>query len=519
MRVTIRVFQGVTEVSRRDFTAPSVVIVGRHSECDVRIDGDQASRTHARLTLGPVSFIVSDTSQNGTELEGGDRLIHGHRELGYGTRLRVGVFSVQVGDVASASDTGPKLPSATPAAAIPAAPLSSPLLFGPTLVSGEEPPATAAPPSVAPDVQALRLRLHAEIARDPELGKAIGEGAGAGAATIKDVALRSRVITTLKRTTRELGADARDAVVAEVAAEAVGLGPLEALLGDATVQEIEVLDPATIYVLRGGHRERSNATFTDDERARVVLARILALAGLSPSAEGPLFDVRLPDGAHVVAVRRPTAERGTCLHVRKAPPKRLGREDAVRDGLLSNATLDLLEGAVSERRGVLVTGEAGSGRTSVLRLLANAIPANETILVLEDTSELGPWQPRVVALALRAGAVATRDALRSAAAFRPDRLVIGDCRGEEAIEVVGAPGALVRCASLAAVQAPTPEDGLATLEQLAHRAGDVATIRAALVRNVAFVVHVTRDGAARRVQAILTPWLDGAGRLALRPVG
>lgn len=495
MRVAIQVFHVTTELSRREVTAPALLMMGRHSECEVHVDDDQASRSHARLTLGPKSFILSDTSQNGTALDNGEVVHREHRELPYGTRLHIGAIRVLVAEVAASE---PRQPPRQ--------------LSGPTLVSGEEPAASVAPPSVGPDVQALRLRLHAELARDAELAGAIGEGA----ASLKDVALRSRAIGALKRAARDLGGETRDAVVSEVVAEAIGLGPLEPLLADATVEEIEVLDPGAIYVVKEGHRERTTATFTDDERARVVLGRLLALGGVAPGSEGSLFDVRLPDGTHVVAMRRPLAERGTCLHVRKASSRRLGREEAVREGLLTGDELARLEGAVSEGRGVLVTGEAGSGRTTLLRLLANAVSATETILMVEETTELGTWQPRVVAVALRPGGTSGREAIRAASAFRPDRLVVGDCQGEEAIEILGAPGALVRCPALATIRAPSPEDGLAALVQLAHVSADREALRAAAARNIGLVVHVERVGSVRRVQSIQTPWIDDAGRLALR---
>ena len=300
MRVTIRIFKDATELSRREFIVPTLVMLGRHSECEVHLDDDQASRSHARLTLGPESFILSDTSQNGTELEGGEVLHRGHRELPYGTRLRVGAYRVVVGEprVAEAGAAG-AIAEAPEATRAPPAP--SPQLFGPTLVSGEEPPSATAPVTMAPEVQAMRLRLHAEIARDRELAAAIGPGA----APLKDVALRSRAILALKRAARELGVQARDALVAEVVAEAVGLGPLEPLLADPAVHEIEVLDPGAIYVVKAGHRERTEASFTDEERARTVLGRLLALGGVAPPSAGARIGGRLPPRAPRLRRNRP----------------------------------------------------------------------------------------------------------------------------------------------------------------------------------------------------------------------
>jgi pilus assembly protein CpaF len=513
MLVSIRIWQAGAEISRRDVDAPALLIVGRHSDCDVRLDSDQVSRTHARLTLGPAQFVLQDTSQNGTELGTGEILHHGPRELAYGSIFRVGAFTVRVGDPPADPDIEP--PRAVPQAAT----SSARHLFGPTLVSGEEQPASVAPPSAAPDMQALRLRLHGDLLAQLERDGVVINAASAP----KDIALRSRAIATLKRMARDLGLEpspSRDAIFAEIAAEAIGFGPLEPLLAAADVTEIQVLDPATIFVEREGRRERTTAAFTDDARARAVVDRLLAGAGLGALAERTLVDVRLEGGTRLVAMKKPLAPRGTCLHLRKAPARRIGRDDAVGGGMMTRAELEWLELTVAARRSVVVCGEAGAGKTTLLGLLASAVPATESIAIVEEASELALWQPRVLALTTRASVVTAREALRAAAAFRPDRLVLGDCRGPEAMDLVGVAGAAMRAPMLASIEAASPDDALARLEELARPAAEPARIREAILRNVHVVVHaVRRDGGARRVDAILeVAELGSDGRIALRKV-
>jgi pilus assembly protein CpaF len=512
MLVSIRIWQAGAEISRRDVDAPALLIVGRHSDCDVRLESDQVSRTHARLTLGPAQFVLQDTSQNGTELGTGEILHHGPRELAYGSIFRVGAFTVRVGDPAVAPDIEP--PRAVPQAAT----SSSRHLFGPTLVSGEEQPVSVASTSAAPDLQALRLRLHGDLLVQLERDGVVLTAASAP----KDVALRSRAIATLKRMARDLGLEpsSREAFFAEIAAEAIGFGPLEPLLAAADVTEIEVMDPATIYVEREGRRERSTAAFTDDAQARAVVDRLLAFAGFGALAERALVDVRLEGGARFVAMKKPLAPRGTCLHLRKAPARRIGREDAVRGGMMTRAALEWLELTVAARRSIVVCGEAGAGKTTLLGILASAVPATESIAVVEEAGELALWQPRVLALTTRAGVVTAREALRAAASFRPDRLVLGDCRGPEATDLVGVTGATMRAPMLASIEAASAGDALARLEELASPAAEPVRIREAILRNVHVVVHaVRRDGGARCVDAILeVAELGSDGRIVLRKV-
>jgi pilus assembly protein CpaF len=303
----------------------------------------------------------------------------------------------------------------------------------------------------------------------------------------------------------------REALVARILRDTVGLGPLEDLLADPEVEEVMVNGPDTVYVERRGRIERATARFGDEDELRNAIERILAPLGRRIDELSPMVDARLADGSRVNVVIPPLAIDGPAVSIRRFGSRRPGPRELIGLGTLDESQLAELETAVRERRSVLISGGTGSGKTTLLNAVSGFIDPAERIVTLEDAAELRLRQPHVVRLESRPasveerGEVTIRDLLRNALRMRPDRIVIGEVRGAEALDLLtalntGHEGAL------STVHANSPRDAIARLETLALMAG-VGLPHAAIAeqarRGIDVIVQIERraDG-ARRVVAI-----------------
>ncbi|MEM9082806.1 MAG: ATPase, T2SS/T4P/T4SS family, partial [Planctomycetota bacterium] len=223
-----------------------------------------------------------------------------------------------------------------------------------------------------------------------------------------------------------------------------GLGPLQDLLDTPNISEIMIVSPRDVYVERSGRVIKSNRTFLGDEQLLSVIERIVAPLGRRIDMSSPLVDARLKDGSRVNAVIRPLALKGPCLTIRRFPMHQITHEDLVKWRSLSNASVALLEGCVKSRKNVLVAGGTGSGKTTMLNVLSSFIPESERMVTIEDAAELQLIQEHVVSLETRPpnvegkGAYTIRDLVKNALRMRPDRVIVGECRGEEAFDMVQA---------------------------------------------------------------------------------
>ena len=308
-----------------------------------------------------------------------------------------------------------------------------------------------------------------------------------------------------------LPAELRAAVAERVVRDSVGLGPLEELLADPEVEEVMVNGPDRVYVERGGRIEETGVAFEGEEELRNAIERILAPLGRRVDELSPMVDARLADGSRVNVVIPPLALDGPALSIRRFGASRPGPAELVRLGTLSGAQRDRLAAAVAGRRSVLISGGTGSGKTTLLNALSSFIDRGERIVTIEDAAELRLQQPHVVRMESRPagvegrGEVTIRDLLRNALRMRPDRIVIGEVRGAEALDLLSALNTGHRGA-LSTVHANSPADALARLETLALMAGvglPHAAIAEQLRRGVELVVHIERGpGGGRRVSAI-----------------
>ena len=315
----------------------------------------------------------------------------------------------------------------------------------------------------------------------------------------------------VEREASALAESERTALCERVLLLATGLGPLEPLLRDPSVDEVMVNGPGEVYVERAGRIEQASVSFGSEAELAHAIERILAPLGRRVDEASPLCDARLPDGSRVNVVIPPLSLSGACLTIRRFSPRGFSLRELVANGTLPAAAADLLATAVAARASILVSGGTGSGKTTTLNALSGAIPAGERIVTIEDAAELRLRQRHVVRLEARppgldgGGEVTIRQLVRNALRMRPDRIVVGEVRGGEALDLLQALNT-GHDGSLSTVHANSPADALRRLETLALMA-EVALPHAAVREQVAgavdLVVHQERGGdGARRVRAV-----------------
>jgi pilus assembly protein CpaF len=297
----------------------------------------------------------------------------------------------------------------------------------------------------------------------------------------------------------------------EIIDEVLGLGPLEDLMRDPAIGEIMVNGPNMIYVERSGRISLSDKRFNDERHLRTIIERIIAPLGRRIDESSPMVDARLPDGSRVNAIIEPLSLNGSTLTIRRFGTRRLNMDDLVRFGSVSPEVVPLLRAMVQGRLNIIVSGGTGSGKTTFLNILSNFIPNTERILTIEDAAELSLAQEHVVRLESRPpnlegkGAIAIRDLVRNSLRMRPDRIVVGECRGGEALDMLQAMNT-GHDGSLTTLHANTPRDAIARLETLVLMAGfdlPVRAIREQIAGAVDCIVQVARmkDG-SRKVTSI-----------------
>jgi pilus assembly protein CpaF len=308
-----------------------------------------------------------------------------------------------------------------------------------------------------------------------------------------------------------LGPADRESLLARVLRDTVGLGPLEDLLADPAVEEVMVNGPDRVFVEREGRIEPVAVAFADEEELRNAIERILAPLGRRIDELSPMVDARLADGSRVNAVIPPLAVDGPVLSIRRFGAHRPGPRELVELGTVTEAELARLRRAIGERRSLLISGGTGSGKTTLLNALSGFIAAEERLVTIEDAAELRLQRRHVVRLESRPagvegrGEVTIRDLLRNALRMRPDRIVIGEVRGAEALDLLTALNTGHRGA-LSTVHANSPADALARLETLALMAGlglPHEAIVAQVRRGIDLVVQIERlEDGSRRVTEI-----------------
>jgi pilus assembly protein CpaF len=400
-------------------------------------------------------------------------------------------------------------PPATPASASAAAtarsvvPPTLPVTYVPS--SRRESPVAAAPASEA----VTRLKHRSTTALFERMGARLNDP------SLDEDQLHALVRSELNKVVEEettpLTNEQRQRLVLDVLDDVLGHGPLERLLDDPTVTEIMVNGPEMIYVEQGGRLTRSAARFTSEEQLRRVIERIVSRVGRRIDESSPLVDARLPDGSRVNAVIPPVAFGGSSLTIRKFAKDPFKVDDLIRFGTLTPEMAELLRACVEARLNVIVSGGTGSGKTTLLNVLSSFIPEGERIVTIEDAVELQLQQDHVVRLESRPpniegkGEIGIRELVRNSLRMRPDRIVVGEVRGGETLDMLQAMNT-GHDGSLSTVHSNSPRDAIARLETLVLMAGmdlPLRAIREQISSAVDVVIQLTRlrDG-TRRVTAV-----------------
>ncbi len=339
-----------------------------------------------------------------------------------------------------------------------------------------------------------------------------------------DEALDARVRALVEREAGLLSAEERDELRRLVAERSFGLGPLEPLLADPEVDEVMVVGPGRVWVERRGRVEAAEAVFESEDELRHAIERILAPLGRRVDEASPLADARLADGSRVNVVIPPLALDGPVLTIRRFRRRGFALEDLVAAGTLPEELAAALARGVRNRLNVLVSGGTGSGKTTTLGALAGEIDAGERVVTIEDAAELKPRRPHVVRLEARPpnvegrGEITIRRLVRNALRMRPDRIVVGEVRGPEALDMLLAMSS-GHDGSLSTVHAGSPEEALRRLETLALMA-DVdlphAAVRELAAGAIDLVVHQERRRDGTRAIVAVSEVVRVAGGPATR---
>ncbi len=306
-----------------------------------------------------------------------------------------------------------------------------------------------------------------------------------------------------------LGAEGRKRIIKQIEDEVFGLGPLEPLLHDPTISDILVNGPKSVYVERFGKVEKTPYTFLNERHLRNIIDRIVSQVGRRIDEASPMVDARLLDGSRVNAIIPPLVLDGSALSIRRFAVDKLTMQHLLNFNSLSEHMATFIEAAVTGELNILISGGTGSGKTTTLNILSGYIPEDDRIITIEDSAELQLQQPHVLRLETRPanlegkGEITQRDLLKNSLRMRPDRIVLGEVRGEEAVDMLAAMNTGHE-GSLATVHANTPRDALSRIENMFSMAGwNISTknLRAQIASAIHLIVQMERqeDGKRRMV--------------------
>ncbi len=308
-------------------------------------------------------------------------------------------------------------------------------------------------------------------------------------------------------------------IVSELKDEMLGLGPIEALLKDPTVTEIMVNGPKKVFVERMGRLQLSDVQFHDDAHVMNIIERILSPLGRHIDESVPLVDARLEDGSRVNIIIPPLSLVGPCITIRKFATKALSVENLITFGTLDRKMADFIKACIQARVNILVSGGTGSGKTTTLNVLSSFIPENERIVTIEDAAELKLQQEHVITLEARpaniegSGEITIRDLVKNALRMRPDRIIVGEVRGGEALDMLQAMNT-GHDGSLTTAHANSPRDALARLETMVLMAGfemPIRAIREQVSSAIDLIIHQSRlkDGSRKLTHITEVQHMEG----------
>jgi len=504
---------GKPEETRR--LVPGVYRIGSSPASHLQLDRPEVSARHAQLIVSDFDVKVADCgSSNGTFLD--EAAVGAEpRPAGNGSVVRIGEAELLVVGAAPPPAPAPP-PSAGPSPARRAETTSRiQKAFAVAMAKarqGEAIPVlevSGVPEAHRPLVQEIKRHAHVELLKRLNLKRLLLSG-------ISEEDLAERAKGTIHDILSELSVPLPESVSPEVIEgelvhEAIGLGPLEDLIGMDDITEIMVNGPNQVYVEREGLLLRTDTAFADDNQVVAAIERIVSPLGRRIDESSPYVDARLKDGSRVNAIIPPLSLTGPCITIRKFSRTPLAAADLVRFSSISPEMVKFLEVCVRIRKNIVISGGTGSGKTTLLNVVSSFLPANERIITIEDAAELQLHQPHVIRLEARPpniegkGQIAIRDLVRNSLRMRPDRIVVGECRGGEALDMLQAMNT-GHDGSLTTIHANSPRDCLSRLETLVLMAGfdlPLRAIREQVASAITIVVQLDRmkDG-TRKVTSI-----------------
>ena len=367
------------------------------------------------------------------------------------------------------------------------------------------------PPLRSPDskdetLEELKQRIHSKLVDKLDLTK-VGELDGE--VLRREIRLVVEHLCDSEDTL--LNRNERDQLVSEVLDETFGLGPLEVLLKDPTISDILINGPKNTYVERRGKLEKTSVAFRDNDHLMQIVDRIISKVGRRVDETCPMVDARMADGSRFNAIIPPLALDGACVSIRRFGTNPLKLEDLLNYRAFTPEMVMLLEGAIKARLNILISGGTGSGKTTLLNTLSSFIPNTDRIVTIEDAAELQLQQDHVVRLETRPaniegkGAISATDLVRNALRMRPERIIIGECRGAEALDMLQAMNTGHE-GSLTTIHSNSPRDALSRLETMIMMAGfelPLKAMRAQVASAVDLVVQASRlQGGGRKITYI-----------------
>jgi pilus assembly protein CpaF len=316
----------------------------------------------------------------------------------------------------------------------------------------------------------------------------------------RDAFIKQNMMQVYQQTQVKLPDDLRKQIFDQVFNDLLGFGPIQTLLDDEDVSEIMVNGPKKIFVEKKGKLVKSNVTFDDDEHVLRIIDRIILPLGRRVDADSPTVDARLPDGSRVNAVVRPVAIDGPSITIRKFKKDKLKAEDLIAFGSMTAQMRDFLYACVKARFNVIISGGTGSGKTTLLNVLSGFIPEDERIITIEDAAELQLQQDHVMRMETKAAnadgqhSVSIRELVRNSLRMRPDRIIVGECRGGETLDMLQAMNT-GHDGSLTTVHSNTPRDCMSRLETLVLMAGmdlPLKVVRQQISSAIDLIIQQTR---------------------------
>ncbi len=491
-----------------------VYTIGRGEACKIRLRHPDISERHALLFLRDTGVVIEDLrSSNGTMINGvplqEPTPVKEDDVIGIGPCL----LRVSRGGApdTSAANQEPTSSASAPSAVTPAD--AVPVISIPEHTSGtaaENPqPASAAPDPMLTIMRGIKNQIHSELIQRLDLKRMTASRIGTEELQQKARSTIQEIIAEVRRGQKlPTGIDPQR-LGKEIYDEAMRLGPLEDFLDDESITEIMVNGPNQVYVEREGRLELTGQTFMDDESVLSVIERIVAPIGRRIDESQPYVDARLPDGSRVNAIIAPLSLIGPCVTIRKFAKQALTSEKLIELDTWTRNAAEFLRLCVLMRKNIVVAGGTGSGKTTLLNVLSGFIPATDRIVTIEDAAELRLVQPHVIRLEARPpniegrGAIAIRDLVRNSLRMRPDRIIVGECRGGETLDMLQAMNT-GHDGSLTTVHANSPRDVISRLETMVLMSGmelPSRAIREQLASAIDIVVHESRmsDGSRKVV--------------------